>query len=176
MLKPYPVYIAFLPVLAGIAAAGFVLYRMDRINLRYVVMTLLPLGLGICWTLLAMPILGIRFNPANIITLPLVVGAGVAYGVYTVDRYRETGSADIFGTSTGKAILLSALTTMFGFGSLIIARHQGIASLGLLMTLGITMCMVAALYVLPALIELTQGKKKTGPRRESERIACEAGR
>ena len=127
-------------------------------SLRLTLLTLLPLGLGMAWTLLAMPILGIRFNPANIITLPLVVGAGVAYGVYTVDRYHEMGTADIWGTSTGKAILLSALTTTIGFGSLIPARHQGIASLGTLMTIGITMCMIAALYVLPVFIELSQRK------------------
>jgi predicted RND superfamily exporter protein len=138
-------------------------------SVRLTMLTLLPLGLGMAWTLLAMPILGIRFNPANIITLPLVVGAGVAYGVYTVDRYREMGTADIWGTSTGKAILLSALTTIIGFGSLIPARHQGIASLGTLMTIGITMCMIAALYVLPALIELSQRRNHSPrPRPESK--------
>ncbi len=130
-------------------------------SFRLTMLTLLPLGLGMAWTLLAMPILNLHFNPANIITLPLVVGAGVAYGVYTVARYREMGSADIFSTSTGKAVLLSALTTIFGFGSLMLARHQGIASLGTLMTLGITMCMIASLYVLPAMIELSQRRKST---------------
>jgi hopanoid biosynthesis associated RND transporter like protein HpnN len=138
-------------------------------SIRLTVLTLLPLGLGMAWTLLAMPILGLRFNPANIITLPLVVGAGVAYGVYTVDRYREMGTADIWGTSTGKAILLSAMTTIIGFGSLIPARHQGIASLGTLMMIGITMCMISALYVLPSLIELSRrssGKPRSRPKTE----------
>ncbi|MBV9463577.1 MAG: MMPL family transporter, partial [Verrucomicrobiae bacterium] len=140
--------------------------------LVYTMMACLPLGLGIVWTLGAMPILHLRFNPANIITLPLVIGAGVAYGVYTTDRFRETHSPAIFSTSTGKAVLLSAITTMFGFGSLILATHRGIASLGLLMTLGITMCMITALYVLPALLDFilrrssTRGTEGGAPKRE----------
>lgn len=151
---------------AMIAIAVLILVHFR--SLRLTTLTLLPLGLGMAWTLLAMPILGIRFNPANIITLPLVIGAGVAYGVYTVDRYREMGTADIWGTSTGKAILLSALTTTIGFGSLIPAKHQGIASLGTLMTIGIAMCMIAALYVLPALIELSSRRNnRQRPRPES---------
>jgi uncharacterized protein len=58
-------------------------------SLKYILPTLLPLGMGIVWTLGVMPVLGIPFNPANIITLPLVIGVGVAFGVYAVDRYRE---------------------------------------------------------------------------------------
>jgi len=123
-------------------------------TLKYVIPTLLPLMLGIVWTVGLMPLIDLSFNPANIITLPLVIGIGVAFGVYAVDRYRENRSPAIFSTSTGKAILLSALTTIFGFGSLALASHQGIASLGLLMTMGVSMCLVAALYVCPSVLRV----------------------
>ncbi|MCC7519133.1 MAG: MMPL family transporter [Verrucomicrobiae bacterium] len=115
--------------------------------------TLLPLFLGILWTVGLMPLVNLPFNPANIVTLPLIIGIGVAYGVYAVDRYRENRSPAIFSTSTGKAILLSAFTTIFGFGTLAFASHRGIASLGTLMTIGVALCMVTSLYVCPAVLK-----------------------
>jgi hopanoid biosynthesis associated RND transporter like protein HpnN len=123
-------------------------------NFKDVVLTLLPLGLGVIWTLGLMPLIHLPFNPANIITLPLVIGVGVAYGVYAVDRYNEHESPALFSTSTGKAIVLSALTTIFGFGSLIFASHRGIAGLGLLMTIGVAMCMITSLCVCPAILQV----------------------
>lgn len=131
-------------------------------NLRLAALTLLPLGLGVLWTLGLMPVLGLRFSPANIITLPLVIGIGVAYGIYAVDRFREDSSRALFETSTGKSVWLSALTTMFGFGALIQASYRGISSLGLLMTIGVGMCLVAGLYFLPACLRLFGKKADSG--------------
>ena len=59
--------------------------------------------------------LGLEFNPANIVTLPLIIGIDVAFGVYIIDRYREDGKLSIFAGSTGKAIIMSSLTSLFGF-------------------------------------------------------------
>jgi predicted RND superfamily exporter protein len=123
-------------------------------RLSSVLLTLLPLGLAIWWTLGLMGFLGIAFNPANIITLPLVIGIGVAYGVYTVDRWREDADMDLFSNSTGKSIILSAMTTIIGFGSLTISSYQGLRSLGLIMAIGCTMCLLASIVVLPQLLKL----------------------
>jgi hypothetical protein len=128
-------------------------------SFKYLLLTLTPLGLGILWTSGLMGLTHIQFNPANIITLPLVIGIGVAYGLYAVDRFKENPNKTIFDTSTGKAVWLSALTTIFGFGSLIQASYRGISSLGLLMTLGVCMCLITSLYILPALLKFF-GRKK----------------
>jgi len=79
---------------------------------------------------------------------------GVTNGIHVLTRFAEERDPSIFGRSTGKAVLLSALTTIAGFGSLMIAKHAGIASLGLLMAVGTATCMVAGLTVLPALLSL----------------------
>jgi predicted RND superfamily exporter protein len=121
-------------------------------------LTLIPLAVGCIWTLGWMPIHALQFNPANIIALPLTVGIGIAFGVYLVDRFRETGVAGSFCNSTGRAILLSALTTMIGFGSLIPGNHQGIATLGTLMTGGVGYCLLSALIVLPPILEIFRRK------------------
>ncbi len=53
-------------------------------------------------------------------------------------------------------VMLNGITTMVGFGSLMIASHQGIFSLGLLLTLGSLCGLVASLVVLPVLLQLTR--------------------
>jgi hypothetical protein len=50
---------------------------------------------------------------------------------------------------------LNGITTMVGFGSLMIASHQGIFSLGLLLTLGSACGLAASLIVLPVVLKLT---------------------
>ncbi len=140
-------------------AVIFLLITFHFRTFKYVFPTLLPLALGMIWSAGTMPLVGVNFNPANIICLPLIIGIGVAYGVYAVDRYRENRSPALFSTSTGKAIVLSALTTIFGFGSLAFASDPSLASLGLLMTIGVTMCLITSLYVCPAILHVL-GRRK----------------
>ncbi|MDD4933965.1 MAG: MMPL family transporter [Methylacidiphilaceae bacterium] len=123
-------------------------------HVGYSLLAILPLGLAVLWTLGTMVLLHVPFNPANIITLPLAIGAGVAYGVYTVDRFCESGRAELFSSSTGKAILLSGMTSVIGFGSLMISSYRGLFGLGLLMTLSIGFCLIASLLVLPQIFWL----------------------
>jgi hypothetical protein len=119
-----------------------------------VVLSLLPVALGSAWTLGLMAIMGVDFNPANIMTLPLVIGIGVTNGIHILNRVAEEQKATILGKSTGKAVLVSGLTAITGFGSLTLGKHQGIESLGLVMSVGIAACMIAGLTFLPALISV----------------------
>jgi len=119
-----------------------------------VLLALLPVGLGMLWLAGWMVWRGVPFNPANIMTLPLVVGIGVTNGIHILHRYTEEQEPSLLAKSTGKAVLVSGLTTVAGFGSLMLADHQGIASLGFVMSAGVTACMVAGLAVLPALLVL----------------------
>jgi uncharacterized protein len=119
-----------------------------------VLLALLPVAFGLCWMLGLMGWLGISFNPVNIVSLILVVGIGVANGVHILNRFAEEPQANILAKSTGKAVLVSALNTIAGFGSLLVAKHQGIASLGGVMAIGTGTCVVAALAFLPAALTL----------------------
>ena len=115
-------------------------------------LALLPVFVGCFWLLGWMGLFGIPFNPANIMTLPLILGIGVAHGIHLLHRYREESFIDLRYSSTGRAVLISAMTTMAGFSSLMLAGHQGIASLGLVMTLGVLFTLISALLILPPLI------------------------
>jgi uncharacterized protein len=117
-------------------------------------LALLPVLLGYGWMLGLMGWIGIPFNPANIASLALVVGIGVTNGVHVLNRFVEEADPVVLSRSTGKAVVVSALTTMAGFGSLMVAKHQGIASLGAVMSIGTATCMVASLVFLPAILNL----------------------
>jgi hopanoid biosynthesis associated RND transporter like protein HpnN len=123
-------------------------------SLMAIVLSLIPVGIGALWLIGLMGAFGTQFNPANIMTLPLVIGIGVTNGVNILNRYAEEGTPSILTRSTGKAVLVSGLTAISGFGSLILAKDQGIHSLGCVMAVGIATCMIAGLTFLPALLNL----------------------
>jgi multidrug efflux pump subunit AcrB len=123
-------------------------------SFKYLLLTLTPLTLAVLWRTGAMVWLGIEFNPANIVTLPLIIGIDVAFGVYIIDRYREDGRLSIFAGSTGKAIIMSSLTSLFGFSSLLISQFKGMYDIGQLMSLGIAIGLVCAIFILPQILSL----------------------
>jgi predicted RND superfamily exporter protein len=135
-------------------AAICVLVLIHFRSLAALVLALLPVGIGTIWMVGLMGVLGVPFNPANIMTLPLVIGIGVTNGIHILNRFIEEQNPSILAKSTGKAVLVSGLTTIAGFGSLIPAKHQGIASLGIVMSTGVAACMVAALTCLPAFLNI----------------------
>jgi hypothetical protein len=141
---------AALYALGAIALMVFIHFR----SLLCVALSLLPVAIGSTWTMGIMGLAGIPFNPANIMTLPLVIGIGVTNGIHILNRVAEERNASILSKSTGKAVLVSGLTALAGFGSLTLGRHQGIQSLGLVMAIGIAACMIAGLTFLPALINV----------------------
>lgn len=121
-----------------------------------IVLALSPILLGTLWLVGLMGALGIDFNLANLIAIPLVLGVGIDNGVHLMHRHRLARRAPVATAlaQTGRAILIASLTTMIGFGSLALASHRGMASLGLLLLLGVGACMVASVVVLPNLLAL----------------------
>jgi predicted RND superfamily exporter protein len=100
-------------------------------------------------------LLGLRLNFANVIVLPLLLGLGVSGAIHVVMRWREEqGSATVAATSTPRAVLFSALTTIASFGSLALSRHLGLASMGLLLTIAILASLICTLVVLPSVLAL----------------------
>lgn len=136
--------------LAAISLLVFVHFR----SLSSVLLSLLPVAVGGIWLGGLMGHYGIQFNPANIMTLPLVIGIGVTNGIHILNRFAEERTASLLARSTGKAVLVSGLTAVAGFGSLVLARHRGIESLGYVMAIGVMTCMIAGLTFLPALLNL----------------------
>lgn len=119
-----------------------------------VLLAFLPVVIGLIWMLGLMTFLDLSFNPVNIMSLTLVIGIGVTNSIHILNRFAEQEHPSIMATSTGKAVIVSALNTIAGFGSLLIAKHQGISSLGAVMAIGTATCMMASLAVLPAVLHM----------------------
>lgn len=133
--------------------ASFVLLCLVLRRLGEVLLVLLPLLLTMVLTVAASLFLGVTLNLANVVALPLVLGLGIAFGIYLVLRRREgTSMVQVLRSSTSNAVFFSALTTMASFGALGFSRHEGLASLGILLVLTLTLALFCALVVLPALI------------------------
>jgi uncharacterized protein len=114
---------------------------------------LVPVFSGLLWIVGAMGLVGIDFNLANSIYLPLVVGAGSEYGIIILHRWREGRmKPGHLPLSTAKGVILAELTTTVGFGSLMICRHQGIFSLGALSFAGSFCVLGVAVFLMPAIL------------------------
>ncbi len=96
--------------------------------------------------------LNVPLNPANMIVLPLILGIGVDDGIHVVHDYLACRGRYRMSPSTSTSIILTSLTTMVGFGSLMIASHQGLQSLGRVLALGVTCCLFTSLVMLPAIL------------------------
>ncbi|PYM84597.1 MAG: hypothetical protein DME13_12495 [Candidatus Rokuibacteriota bacterium] len=151
---------------AGVVALlAAVMLRRSRDTL----LALVPLGLATLWTIGLMHLLGLSFNLANVWGLPLVVGTSAEYGINVMLRYREQTAAGRtpFPRSAILAVALNGLTTMTGFGSLMVARHRGIFGLGLFLTIGAAAALAASLVLLPLLLMLFD-RPAAGPAREQD--------
>jgi hopanoid biosynthesis associated RND transporter like protein HpnN len=125
-------------------------------RLRDVALVFAPLGLAALLTVAASVLTGLAFNFANVIVLPLLFGLGVASAIHLVLRERAgSGLAGLFGTSTPRAVVFSALTTIGSFASIALSSHPGTSSMGVLLALAITLSLLCTLVVLPALMALT---------------------
>ncbi len=111
-------------------------------------LTLAPLLLGLGVTLGAMRLLSFPFNFANYFSVPILVGCGVESGLHLVHSYRR-GAPE----TTLRAVLGCSLTTILGFGTLMLAHHKGLQGLGVILTAGMTLITVATLVVLPRVLD-----------------------
>ena len=125
-------------------------------SFRTVAIAFIPLALGIVWMQSVIYIIGMPYNLANIAGLPLLFGLGVVYGVRIVHRWLENPgeTAFIATRTTGKGVFFAASATLIALFSIIFARHYGMSSFGVVLFIGLAFCLVAALFVLPVIIDL----------------------
>jgi len=145
------------------AGVGFVLVALllwfDFRNLKDTALALIPLMIGIVWMLGGMAVMGVAMNFMNIFVTTMIIGIGVDYGVHMLHRYRElAGSPKAAYTAglgeTGKAIVLAALSTIVGFGSLSLSHYPGLQSMGKVAILGAVCTGLVAISILPGYLSL----------------------
>lgn len=139
-----------------------VLLFIDFRSVKIVALSLVPLCIGLAWLQGLLYALGITYNVANIAGLPLLLGLGVVYGVRIIHRWLEKpdSTAFIAAKTTGKGVFFAATATMIGLFSIVFARHNGVSSFGKILLFGLAMCLITALCVLPAILDLLYLKNK----------------
>jgi len=145
-------------LVAGIAA--LMICRVPETALAMV-----PLILGTLWTIGIMQLAGLKFNLVNVWALPLIIGSAAEYGVNIVLRSLEPpahGGGPRPARSTIMGVVFNGLTTLAGFGSLLVAHHRGVWSLGLLLVIGSATTLIVSLVVLPTLVRL-RGERRQAP-------------
>ncbi len=145
------------------AIVVFLLLWLDYRRLGDAILSLAPLGVGILWMLGGMRLVGVNMNFFNVFVTTMVIGIGVDYGVHVLHRYRELeGSPQLLQglSETGKAIIVAALSTSVGFGSMSLSRYPGLRSMGLVAIMGALATAVVAVTLLPAFLSLRERRKR----------------
>ena len=176
--SPLQTYEASHQMLHGYKMAGLyaflaiaVFLYIDFRNMKDVLLSLAPMfvGLGVMFGILGW--LDIPLNPANMIVLPLILGIGIDDGVHVIHEFRKQKGRFRFGASTPTSILITTLTTSIGFGSMMIASHRGLQSLGRVLVIGVTCCTFTSLVMLPAALAWwTRNRDENGVPEESSAV------
>jgi predicted exporter/SAM-dependent methyltransferase len=135
-------------VLVAVLNAVLLFLLLGRLEL--VLITLLPMAAGVFWTLGTLGLLGLPIDMSNFIFVIFVVGVGGDYSLFMVMAELEPLRGYTKRTaSTGGAVTICALTALFGFGVLVLARHPALFSVGLTALLGISFSLLATLFLVP---------------------------
>lgn len=150
--SPYMVVATFIMI--------FLLVNLAFRSLRWSIIAMIPLVVGLGWTFGIMIIFDINFNFYNLVVLPAILGIGNDNGVHLAARYLEEGRNSMWSVlkSTGQHISIGSLTTMMGFAGLLFTSHPGLYSIGVLAVTGIGMTLFSAITFLPALIQWLEDK------------------
>ncbi|MFC1671661.1 MMPL family transporter [Planctomycetota bacterium] len=123
-------------------------------KLHLVILSVVPLLMSLVATITVMVVFDMKLNYMNIVAFPLILGMGIDNSIHMLYRYFEDGKRSVHATigEAGKAIALTSLTTIAGFGSLVLTHHNGLISLGILTSVGIGACFLTTVLVLPGLL------------------------
>jgi len=158
-----------LGLLYAFALVAIIAALMIR-RVQETVLAMVPLVIGTLWTVGVMELAGLRLNLVNVWAFPLIIGSAAEYGLYIVLRSLEPsehGGGSRLARSTVLAVMFNGLTTITGFGSLLVAHHRGVWSLGVLLVIGSVMTLTTSLVVLPTLMRL-RGERARSLAKKSE--------
>lgn len=147
-------------VIGVLLVTAFIMFR----NVVHTLLVFTTVALSLLWLAALFPALGWKLNLFNLIALPLLVGMGQDDSLHLIHRYREEGpgSLKFVLRETGGAVFLTTLTTVIGFSSMLFVSHQGLRSLGWTAVLGMTLCLVISVLVVPAGLRILEWRSHRG--------------
>lgn len=144
---------SFIEAVVYSAVAIFILLIAYFRSLVYPLLVIFPLSVTVLFTFAFAQLIGLSLNMANILVVPLIFGLGVDTGVHVIHRFKVSRSlSEALASSTSRAVVISALTTIGTFASLSISPHKGAASIGVLLSIAITILLITTFVALPAVL------------------------
>lgn len=134
-------------------------------SLKLLALSTIPLMIGLATLAGIMVIFGFDFNFFNLIVLPMIAGIGIDDGVHLTNTFRQGNHFDLSKqlSQTGRAVVLTSLTTLVGFGSIALSQYPGLRSIGYAAIIGISACLFASVIVLPAIFAIIRQRKDNRP-------------
>jgi predicted RND superfamily exporter protein len=141
---------ALLFTLVGVVLIVYLCFRDVPVTL----LVLMPIAFAVVVTFGMLSLTGHPFSFMALTALPLILGIGIDNGIHLVGRYLQSEERDIVAAvkASGAALVQSNLTTIVGFGALMAATFEPLAELGLVTAIGVGMALVAAIWILPAVV------------------------
>jgi predicted RND superfamily exporter protein len=139
----------------------FLLLWFDFRRPWYALIAMVPLALGVFWMVGLMQLSGMLLNFMTMMGLPLIIGIGIDDGVHIMHRWQHEGRGKIMTvfSSTGKAILLTSLTTMLAFGSMIFSLFPAWSWFGSSLFIGVGACFLTTVIVLSGILGFIERSK-----------------
>ena len=167
------------PVAVVLVAIGLFVFHCDLLQtgltgirplqgLKVVIISGLPTLCAVFWTLGIIGWLNYEVTMTVIIVGPILLALGVSYGLHITNRYAEesgTKAEKMRGalSSTGKAVFLSAVTTVIGFVSLVFTPMAPIQTVGIALSGGIVVVYILTMFMVPNLTLLLDLRKPKHP-------------
>lgn len=131
-----------------------------------------PVSCGCIAMLGLMYLCDMRLNFMNVMVLVTILGMGSDYGLHVAHRVRHCSADEYEGRfiQSGRAVLLSAFTTIAGFGSLAFTDYGALASIGWATNFGVAATTLFTLVTLPAFFHYFGRKQRTTADQDSRTI------
>lgn len=109
-------------------------------------------------------LVGIRVNFLDFVALPITLGLGIDYAINVAHRHDHEEIPDPFHTlrTSGSAVFLCSLTTVIGYGSLLVSDNLAIRGFGLASLIGEITCLLTALVLVPAILVVGRRRRLPG--------------
>jgi predicted RND superfamily exporter protein len=140
------------PIVTGIAAFALLVMVLAVVGFnRRALAVLIATSAGSVLMVATCALLGLRVNFLDFIALPITLGLGVDYAINIAHRASTAGSPDEALRTSGTTVVVCSMTTMIGYGSLLVSQNLAIRGFGLASLIGEVACVTAALALVPVI-------------------------
>jgi uncharacterized protein len=127
----------------------------------YALFSFLPMLISLVFLLGGYAFFEVPLNLMSVLAIPLIIGIGIDDGVHTMYRFKQEQEASIITvmSEVGYAVFLTSLTTVLAFGSMTMSSMQGNISMGWILLIGVVLCYLLTLTLIPALLAMKNKSK-----------------